>query len=336
MSPAEPPARAVILGAGAWGTALAIHLANSGREVGLWGHEPAHIARLRRARCNDANLPGRPLPASLQLHDDLEEALAPADTVLLAVPAAAVRAVSERLAPLIGARGVVGAAKGLDAAAGRLPHQIVAETLPPGVAYACLVGPSFADEVAAGLPTAVVAASADAEFARKTAALFHAGRFRVYAGRDVVGAELAGALKNVVAIAVGAGDGLGFGANAKAALITRGLGEIKRLALAAGARAETLAGLAGLGDLALTCTDDQSRNRRFGVLLGRGLPVKAARARVAGTIEGAHTAQIALDNARRAGLDAPIIESVAAIVAGRTAPAEAARALLDRAAGEED
>jgi glycerol-3-phosphate dehydrogenase (NAD(P)+) len=270
-------AKVAVLGAGSWGTALAIQLCRNGHRVRIWGHEPPQIEALQRDRENRLFLPGFPLPEGLSATDSLETALEGASDCLAVVPSHAfaqvVSDLRERLPQEIG---LAWATKGLDPASGGLLHQ-VARAMLPVHNLAVVSGPSFAREVARGLPTAVTVASEDPVFAAHTAGLLHGDRFRAYTSGDMVGVEVSGAAKNVLAIATGIADGLGFGANTRAALITRGLKELIRLGTALGGRAETFMGLAGVGDLVLTCTDDQSRNRRMGLCLARGLSVADAK-----------------------------------------------------------
>jgi glycerol-3-phosphate dehydrogenase (NAD(P)+) len=254
-----------VLGAGSWGTALAILLARQGRPVRLWGHLQAEIDHLRRDRSNEQYLPGIPFPEPLDCTADLGAALEGAPLILVAVPSHAFASVLEAVKPLLrrGQR-VAWATKGLETGTGRFLHQVFADILGKSMAPALISGPTFAREVAQGLPTAVTVASPDADFADQLAHWLSGPDFRAYTSNDVQGAELGGAVKNVMAIAAGISDGLGFGANSRAALITRGLHEIMRLGETLGGQRETFMGLAGVGDLVLTCTDDQSRNRRLG------------------------------------------------------------------------
>ncbi|HEY5720448.1 MAG TPA: NAD(P)H-dependent glycerol-3-phosphate dehydrogenase, partial [Gammaproteobacteria bacterium] len=276
-----------VLGAGSWGTALAIRLAHNGNPTRLWGHDPDEVAPLARDRVNARYLPGAPFPAGLDATADLAAALAGVRDVLVAVPS---HAFAETLGRLAGhapaGMRVAWATKGLEPETGRLLSEVAAERLPAAQALAVVSGPTFAREVAAGLPTAVTVAANRRAFADALTRRLHAETFRAYTSRDLVGVQLGGAVKNVLAIAAGIADGLGFGANARAALITRGLAEMLRLGRALGARRDTFMGLAGLGDLVLTCTDDQSRNRRFGLALGRGTPPARALAEIGQVVEG--------------------------------------------------
>lgn len=322
--------RFAVLGAGSWGTALALVLARNGHDVTLWGHDPEAVAALARDRVNRRYLPDIGLPARITPESDLGRAVAGCDTVLVVVPSVAFEAVATRLAGLL-ERGtpVVWATKGLDAASGGLLHN-VAERCLPDRALAVLSGPSFAREVARRLPTAVTVASTDAAFAAGLARAFHEPSFRVYTSDDMVGVELGGAVKNVLAIATGMADGLGFGANARAGLITRGLAELRRLGAAMGARSQTFMGLSGVGDLILTCTDDQSRNRRFGLALGRGRGSTEAEAEIGQTVEGVRTTGEVHRLAATVGVEMPICEQVHLVLSGHLTAREAARNLMLR------
>ncbi|NIR58011.1 MAG: NAD(P)-dependent glycerol-3-phosphate dehydrogenase [Gammaproteobacteria bacterium] len=320
-----------VLGAGSWGTALAVLLASNGVATALWGRNPERMGRMAAARCNERYLPGVGFPEHLAVEPDLARALAAADDLLLAVPAAAFREVLRALAPHRASdQRVAWATKGLEAGSHKLLHEVVAEELGGGVPRAVLSGPTFAREVAAGLPTAVTVAADPPAFAEQLAAALHSESFRVYTGTDLVGVQLGGAVKNVLAIAAGASDGLGFGANARAALITRGLSELMRLGEAAGGRRETFMGLAGLGDLVLTCTDDQSRNRRAGLLLARGLSLAQTLERIGQVVEGVPAAREVMALAQEAGVELPIAEQTYRVLYEGIAPRDAVRALLSR------
>ena len=327
-----------ILGAGSWGTALAIRLADNGHSVTLWGRDEALLEEIARTRCNGVYLPGCELPRNLHTQTDLATAVSACRTLVIAIPSTSLRKVCEKASEEIGPRhqGVVLATKGIEPSSAKLAHEVLDETMRSEIPLACLSGPSFADEVAKRLPTAVIAASKDRDFASKTAALFRHRTFRVYTSDDVVGTEIAGTFKNIIAIAVGISDGLGFGANARAALITRGLSEVRRLATAMGGKSDTLNGLAGIGDLVLTCTSDQSRNRRFGLLVAEGHSVAVIGKKIAQTTEGASSAAIAQQLARRYHVDLPICEQVDDILSGRTKPAQAVKKLLERPPKPED
>lgn len=284
------PAIAVI-GAGSWGTALAMQLDRSGTPTLLWGRDPEQIHEMKVSRCNSRYLPGCTLSGSIALSADLESAVAQADHVLVVVPSEAFVKTLQALQPLLtGSTGVAWACKGFEPDSGRLLHHVAQEILGDSVPLAVVSGPSFAVEVARDLPTAVTVAGRDEAFTRVMATALHGGRFRAYTSDDIIGAELGGAVKNVLAIATGIGDGMGLGDNARAALITRGLAELMRLGQVLGARPETLMGLAGVGDLVLTCTGDLSRNRRLGLALGEGRGVAETVAGIGQVVEGVNTA----------------------------------------------
>jgi glycerol-3-phosphate dehydrogenase (NAD(P)+) len=310
--------RVAVVGAGAWGTALALQAVRAGCDVSLWARDPAP---LRATRCSP-HLPGHPLPDAVVVSDALP---GPGpDAVLLAVPVQHLRAVAGGLrtsAPL------VACCKGIEAGTGRLPLEILAE-LHPACPGAVLTGPNFAHEVAAGLPAAAVLACAGPDLRARLSRLLASPAFRVYGGDDPLGAGLGGAAKNVVAIAAGAVMGAGLGENARAALITRGLAELSRLVAAGGGRAETVAGLSGLGDLLLTCTGGASRNYTLGLALGHGEALAEVLARRSGVTEGVATAPALL--ARAAGIDLPICAAVAALLAGQTTLDDAITTLLTR------
>ncbi len=323
-------ATVAVLGVGSWGTALALLLARNGHAVRLWGHDPEEVAPLRHERENRRYLPGIAFPAALTATADLAEALASVDLALVVVPSHAYAATLARLRPLLpAAAGFAWATKGLERD-GRFLHQVTADVLGAAWPAAIISGPSFAGEVARGLPTAVTVAATDPAHAARVAALLHGSNLRAYTSSDVVGVELGGAVKNVLAIAAGIADGLGFGANARAALMTRGLAEMTRLGLAAGGQRETFMGLAGIGDLVLTCTDDQSRNRRFGLAIGRGQSAEAACAAIGQVVEGAATVHAALQLARTLGVEMPITEQVDRVLHHGEEPRRAVEILLAR------
>lgn len=324
------PARIALLGPGSWGTALGLQLCRNGHGVRLWGHETAQIKAIRRDGENRHFLPGHPIPAGMWPTDSLDEALADATDCLVVVPSQAFRLVARQLAERLPADfGVAWATKGLDVASGQLLHTVALEELGER-ALAVVSGPSFAGEVARGLPTAVTVAANQPEFAARFATLLHGSTFRAYTSPDMVGVEICGAAKNVLAIATGIADGLGFGANTRAALITRGLAELIRVGTALGGRPETFTGLAGLGDLVLTCTDDQSRNRRMGLALAHGKSVDEAKADIGQEVEGVVTALAVHRLAARLGIEMPISEQVYRVLHEGVSPAEATRALLER------
>ena len=316
-----------VLGAGSWGTALAVQLARNGVATTLWGRTPQAIVEMATTRRNARYLPDLELPDALQLSAMLEPTVRDAGTLLLSVPSHAfdelLGAIATWVAPGVG---IAWATKGFDPGSGRFLHELVAEHL-PGHPAAVVTGPSFAREVALGLPTALTVHSSDAAFAHEVAQQLHSPRFRAYTGNDVLGAELGGAMKNVLAVATGVADGMQMGLNARAGLITRGLAEMLRLGAALGSRAETLMGLAGLGDLALTCTSRQSRNLGLGIALGEGSSLAEALAGQRGVVEGAFSAAAAVALAQRHGVAMPISEAVDAIL-NRGASIETTVALL--------
>lgn len=323
-----------ILGAGAWGTALAVSL--SGRHhICLWEFDAAQAAAVAAERCNRRYLPEIPLPQELKVTCDFREALSGADLALVVTPVSALRPTLEQIAKFPKPVPVVWACKGFEANSSKLPHQVVAETLPAGFPCGVLSGPSFAMEVARGLPTAVTLASSDGEFARTTAQALHHSRLRVYSSTDVAGVEVGGAVKNVLAIAAGIADGLGFGHNARAALITRGLAEMTRLGLKLGGKAETLGGLSGAGDLILTCTGDLSRNRQVGMLLARQLALPDILKQLGHVAEGVYTVREVHRMAKDLGIEMPICEAVHRVLYEHTPAAQAVEALLSRTPNSE-
>lgn len=321
--------RIAVLGAGAWGTALAIALARR-HQVRLWARDAAQAAAMRATRINARYLPDAALPETLRVEADFAAAAGGSELNLIATPLAGLRETLRRLRDVAHGTPLLWACKGLEAGSQRLPHQIVAEELGEGAACGALTGPSFAEEVARGLPTALTLASADSGFAEKTAQALHDTRLRVYASHDVVGAEVGGAVKNVMAIAAGIADGMGFGLNARAALITRGLAEITRLGLALGGKRETFMGLAGMGDLILTCTGDLSRNRRVGLALAKGQPLERILRELGHTAEGVSSAREVAALAQRLGIDMPITRAVKGILHDGVPASEAVEQLLGR------
>ncbi|SFB76658.1 NAD(P)H-dependent glycerol-3-phosphate dehydrogenase [Massilia yuzhufengensis] len=336
MQQQKKPSKITVLGAGAWGTAVAISLA-SRHDVLLWGRNPAQMAETEGARENLHYLPGHPLPASLKVSADFEAALGhvmdalddEAPLLILACPVAGLRPL---LGQLQGRKipNVVWLCKGFEAGTGLLPHQVVAEVLGNEVAGAALSGPSFAQEVARALPCALTVASTSGALRERVVAAAHGNNLRVYACDDMVGVEVGGAVKNVMAIATGTADGLGLGLNARAALITRGLAEITRLGVTLGAQPGTFMGLAGMGDLILTCTGDLSRNRRVGLALAQGKQLDAIVAELGHVAEGVPCAKSVRALARRLGVDMPITEAVAAVLFDGVDATEMAQQLLAR------
>jgi glycerol-3-phosphate dehydrogenase (NAD(P)+) len=313
-----------VLGAGAWGTAIAAALA-ARHQVTLWARDPTQAGAIRSDRCNRKYLPEIELPRELGVTADAAAALSKASLALVATPVAGLRDALKNLSALP----FVWLSKGFEQASGALPHEIAAAS---GIRAPCgaLSGPSFALEVARGLPCALTLAAADGAFAASTAAQLHGGRLRVYHTDDLVGVEIGGAVKNVLAIAVGICDGLGLGQNARAALITRGLAELARLGVALGGRAETVMGLTGAGDLILTATGDLSRNRRVGLELARGRPLAAIIADLGHVAEGVRSARATLARAKGCGVDMPITAAVNEVLDGRLSPPQAVELLLAR------
>ena len=312
MTPRTEPM--TVIGAGSWGTALAILLAREGHPTQLWGRNRAQLDAMRGARRNMRYLPDAVFPDSLQIAVDLPQALKVSRDVLIAVPSHAFRETLQHIQPHLNAHSrIAWATKGFEIATGLLPHQVVREVLgeTPG---AVLSGPTFAKEVGAGLPTAMTIASSDEEFAKQLALVLSGPSFRAYTQTDIMGVEVGGAVKNVIAIGSGIADGMGFGANTRVALITRGLAEMMRLGVKLGALRETFMGLAGLGDLVLTCTDDQSRNRRFGMALGRGESSAQAQGAIHQVVEGVPAARAVHDVSQRLQVDMPICREIYAVM----------------------
>jgi glycerol-3-phosphate dehydrogenase (NAD(P)+) len=320
-----------VLGAGSWGTALAIQFARGGGPVRLWGRDAAQLAHMARARCNERYLPSAQFPPSLAIEPQLTAALTGARDVLVVVPSQALRSLLKELAPRLAPQmQVAWATKGFEQGSGKLPHEVAREELGSTRAVAVLSGPTFAREVGAGLPTAMTVASADPAYAESLARELSSANFRAYTSTDIVGVEIGGAVKNALAVGAGLSDGLGFGANTRVALITRGLKEMTRLGVARGAQPQTFMGLAGLGDLVLTCTDDQSRNRRFGLLLAAGRTPQAALAEIAQAVEGYAAARAIREVAARAGVEMPLCEMVYRVLYEGLPAKEAVRALMSR------
>lgn len=321
----------LVVGAGSWGTALAIVLASNGHSVYLWGRNSTHIAALKSENCNQRYLPDAIFPKGLLPVDNLESCLRECDEIVLAVPCAGMRSILE----IIDKQGndylkLCLTSKGLEANTQYLNHQIVEDCLGDKVSTVVLSGPSFAKEVAAGLPTAVTIAGSNEQTTVLFAEKFYNEVFRTYTHDDVIGVQIGGAVKNVMAIAAGIADGLGFGSNTRAALITRGLAEIIRLGVVMGGRQETFMGLTGLGDLILTCTDNQSRNRRFGLELAKGATVSVACENIGQAIEGIKTSEEIYQLALKNNIEMPITEQVCQVVNGEVLPSDAVKALLMR------
>ncbi len=331
--PDDAPARTAVavLGAGSWGTALSALVSRHGHDAVLWGRDVAAVAAIDRAHENPRYLPGVALPTTLRATADLAAALRGADLLLVAVPSHAFAETLRALAPHRPPDcGVAWATKGFEPGSGRFLHEVAADILGAGVPLAVVTGPSFAREVSAGLPTALTVHSDDADFAQRVAEILHGPAFRAYTGDDMRGAELGGAMKNVLAVATGVADGMDLGLNARAGLITRGLNEMLRLNIAIGGRPETLMGLAGLGDLVLTCTGDLSRNRRLGLALGRGQTLTDAVREIGQVVESVQTADEVMRLADRHGVELPIAENVRDVLHGDITPAEGLSRLLAR------
>lgn len=308
-----------------------MQLARVGHTVHLWARDAAHVEAMRATRENSRYLPGSPLAEAITPLDDLDRALQGADRILVAVPSSAFAGVLDQIAERLDTgRGLAWATKGFEPGTGRLLSEAARERLGPSMPLAAVTGPSFAGEVAQGLPTAVTGGASEPGFGRAWAALLHGSSFRAYYTADLVGAQLGGAVKNVLAIACGMADGLGLGNNTRAALITRGLAELMRLGEAMGADGRTLMGLAGLGDLVLTCTGEASRNRRFGLALGRGNTPEKAMQAIGQVVEGYHAAEEVMRAAERAGVEMPISEQVHGILFQGWSAAKGVKVLMER------
>jgi len=322
-----------VLGSGAWGTALAVSFAPR-HQVTLWARDPQLVATMRSTRRN-RYLPDIALPSELNLSSDLGETLTGVDLIIVAVPVAGLRSTLQLIAKLSAPVGVVWVCKGFESGTSLLPHQIVTDTLPESFPRAVLSGPSFAQEVARSLPTALTLASTDEDFAQRTAKALHHSRLRIYSSTDVVGVEIGGAIKNVLAIAAGICDGMKMGLNARAALLTRGLAEMTRLGLQMGGRAETLGGLSGVGDLILTCTGDLSRNRQVGMLLAQHKSLDNILKELGHVAEGVYTAREVHSVALQRDVEMPICEAVYFVLYENLAADKAVEALLSRQPGSE-
>lgn len=321
-----------VLGAGSYGSALAICLARNGNKTLLWAHNSEHVAQLTQDRSNEKYLPGAIFPDSLSVHDDLAEVVAAAQTILVVVPSFAFSGMLTQLKPLLTSEHrLAWATKGLEADTGRLLQDVAIDVLGDSFALAVLSGPTFAKEMAAGMPTAISLASNQPAFAEHLAGLLHNEKnFRVYQNTDFIGLQLGGAVKNVIAIGAGMSDGLGFGANARTALVTRGLAELCRVGQAVGADQATFMGMAGLGDLVLTCTDNQSRNRRFGLALGKGVGIDEAQADIGQVVEGYRNTKEVYLLAQRLGVEMPITDQIYQVLYQGKSPLCASKALLGR------
>lgn len=322
-----------VLGSGAWGTALALELNEGGHDVVVWGHNPVHVREINESGANARYLPGISLPAAIEFTSDLQRAVDQATFIVMATPSKALRETAAKLEGYSGT--VVSVTKGIEHNTGLTMGQILQQQA-PRARVAVLSGPTFAPEVARRMPSAAVAASANEEAALQTQELFHRPSFRVYTNRDVIGVELGGALKNVIAIAAGVCDGLGFGDNSKAALVTRALAEMSRVGMACGAKARTFSGLSGLGDLTVTCFSKQSRNRALGERIGKGENISDILPTLSSVAEGYPTAKSAAQLADKLQVDAPIIRQMHAILYKDKSPAEALRDLVTRDSKSED
>jgi len=320
-----------VLGAGSWGTALGALIARHGHPTTLWGRDADVIAAIDGQHENPRYLPGIALPKTLRATTDLASAMSGAGLVLVVTPSHAFAETLRALAPhRPEGAGVAWASKGFEPGSGRFLHEVAAEVLGPEVPLAVVTGPSFAREVAAGLPTAVTVHSEQADFAQLVADALHGPAFRAYTGNDMLGAELGGAMKNVLAVATGVADGMELGLNARAGMVTRGLNEMLRLNRALGGRPETLMGLAGMGDLVLTCTGDLSRNRRLGLALGRGQGIEEAVREIGQVVESLQTADEVMRLAKRHGVELPISEAVHSVLHGGLTPMEGLAQLMAR------
>ncbi|HDI3209016.1 TPA: NAD(P)H-dependent glycerol-3-phosphate dehydrogenase [Vibrio cholerae] len=306
------PVEMTVIGAGSYGTSLAISLARNGANIVLWGHDAEHMARLDADRANHEFLPGIAFPDTLIVETDLQKAVQASRDLLVVVPSHVFGIVLKSLQPHLRTDSrICWATKGLEPETGRLLQDVAHDVLGDSYPLAVLSGPTFAKELAMGMPTAISVASPDAQFVRDLQEKIHCSKtFRVYANSDFIGMQLGGAVKNVIAIGAGMSDGIGFGANARTALITRGLAEMSRLGAALGAQPETFMGMAGLGDLVLTCTDNQSRNRRFGLALGQGKDVYTAQTDIGQVVEGYRNTKEVWMLAKRMGVEMPIVEQI--------------------------
>jgi glycerol-3-phosphate dehydrogenase (NAD(P)+) len=321
-----------VVGAGSWGTALAVQLARSGRHVRLWGRNSRALAEMAEARENRRYLPGVTFPESLVPCGDLQTCLEDVTDILIAVPSDGFRETLTKIEPLLrGDERICWATKGIEVSTGKLPHQVVAEFIGKERPMAVLSGPTFAAEVGRGLPTALTIAANDGGFASDLAEALSGANFRAYTSTDIVGVEVGGAVKNVLAIGAGISDGLGFGANTRIALINRGLAEMTRLGVALGAKQDTFTGLAGMGDLLLTCTDNLSRNRRMGLAIARGKTIEQAQAEIQQVVEGVPAAKAVHLVADRLGVEMPISQQIYRILYEGTPPRAAVDALMGRA-----
>ena len=336
------PAKLTVIGAGSWGTALAIQLARAGNTVTLWGRNTRQMHLMHDARSNERYLPGCPFPENLKISSDWQHAVGDTQRLLVSIPSHAFRQLLQDIrdtklqgprdadASGIEALELAWATKGFELDSGLLPHQVVKEMLPECQHFAVLSGPTFASEVGAGLPTAITVAGSDDRWSTQMANYLRTKNFIAYTSDDIAGVEIGGAVKNALAIGAGLSDGLGFGANARIALINRGLRELSRLGIAMGAKEETFIGLAGMGDLVLTCTDNQSRNRRMGLALASGKSIDDAAAEIGQVVEGIGAAKAVYQQAQRLQVRMPIVEQIYRVVVEGVNPHDAVEDLLDR------
>ena len=323
-----------VIGAGSWGTALAIQLARNGTTY-LWGRKPQHIDEMQKSRKNQKYLPGIVFPDNIIPEKDLEKAISSSDAVLVVSPSHAFAEILKKITPYLQERPLAWASKGFEPGSGRFLHQVAEDIIGKDHPMALVTGPSFAKDVAEGKPTLVTVASNSDQFARDVAYALHNSQFRVYISHDMIGAELGGAVKNVLALATGICDGMQLGDNTRAAILTRGMAEMMRLGQAMNCKPETLMGLSGLGDLVLTCTGDLSRNRRMGLALGRGQSIEEAKAEIGQVVEGINTADEVVRLAKKYNVDMPISEHVWKVVNGLMTPAEAVKELMSREVRQE-
>ncbi len=317
-----------VLGAGSWGTAVAIHMASVGHRVMLWAHNPQHVSDMQQNQCNQRYLPNIPFPATLKPIASLDECIKQSDHIIIAVPSHAFASLLSQITQK--PHDLSWLTKGVDPVTHELLSEIVSKKWGDSLPFAVISGPSFAREVALKLPTAIVIAGKNTNYLKAMRSILHKDNMRVYLSHDYIGVQLCGAVKNVLAIACGISDGLKYGANAKAALITRGLAEMSRLGERLGAQSNTFMGLAGVGDLVLTCTDDQSRNRRFGLLLGQGISLLEAEKQIGQVVEGKYNAAQVCALALKFGVDMPICSEVNALLLGEVSAKEAVNHLMER------
>jgi len=321
-----------VIGAGSWGTALAIQFARAGQSTVLWGRAEDNPAQMDADRCNLRYLPDSPFPDELRIDGDLQRVVSTNTDILICVPSHAFRTVLKQVAQYLDeSKRISWATKGFEQRTGKLPHQVAFEVLGESLPLAVLSGPTFATEVGAGLPTAITVASPDPRFAEQLARRISNARFRAYTSDDIIGVEVGGAVKNVLAIAAGMSDGFSYGANTRVALICRGLNEMTRLGIALGAKAETFMGLSGMGDLVLTCTDDQSRNRRMGLALASGRSADEVAREIGQVVEGVYAAKAVYTVALREGVDMPISNQVYRILYENASPTDVVDQLMSRA-----